>query len=142
MCLYDRNIVKRVNLMSSHCKGKQVFFPFFFSFYYIYMKKIDFNWTYCGNHFTIYLNQTTILSTLNLYGDVYQLFLNEIGKKNVSLTNSTQLSTCDGLNNGWKMSMFTSSKPVNILPYKAKKILQKWLRMLRWIIWIIQVYLI
>lgn len=42
---------------------------------------MDVNQTYCGNHFATYVNRTTILDTLNLYGDIGQLFLNNIGKK-------------------------------------------------------------
>ena len=41
---------------------------------------MDINWTYCGNHFTICVNQIIILYALNLYSDVYQLFLNKTGK--------------------------------------------------------------
>ena len=37
--------------------------------------------TYCGNHFTIYVNKTIMLHTLNLYSGICQLFLNKTKKK-------------------------------------------------------------
>ena len=33
------------------------------------------------NHFTIYVNQTIMPYTLNLYSDIHQLFLSKTGKK-------------------------------------------------------------
>ena len=39
------------------------------------------NKTYCDNHFTIYINQTTMLHILNLYSGICQLFLNKTKKK-------------------------------------------------------------
>ena len=41
---------------------------------------MDVSWTYCGNHFTIYVNQIIMLYVYNLYSDVCQLFLNKAGK--------------------------------------------------------------
>ena len=35
------------------------------------------SWTYCDNHFTIYMNQTFMLYALNIDNDVCQLFLNK-----------------------------------------------------------------
>lgn len=46
---------------------------------------IDVKSAYCGNHLTIYINQTIMLYTLNLYNNVYQLFLNRIGGKKATL---------------------------------------------------------
>ena len=54
--------------------------PFFFFFLYLY-GKIDVSWTYFGNHFKIYVNQTIMQFALNLHSDVGQQFLNETGKK-------------------------------------------------------------
>ena len=52
--------------------------PFFL--FYLY-EKMDISWTYCGNHFTIYVNHTIMLYALNLHSDVCQLFLNTTGKE-------------------------------------------------------------
>ena len=41
---------------------------------------MDVNETYCGHHFTIYVSQTIMLYTLNLYSDVCQLYVNKTGK--------------------------------------------------------------
>lgn len=38
------------------------------------------SYTYC-NYFTVYANQTIVLSSLNLHSDVCQLFLNKTEKK-------------------------------------------------------------
>ena len=46
---------------------------------------MDVNWTYCGDHFTIYANRTIMLYTLNIYSDVCQLFLNKTGEKMLEL---------------------------------------------------------
>ena len=43
---------------------------------------MDVSGTYFNNHFTIYVNQTTMLYTFNLYSNVCQLFLNKTGIKN------------------------------------------------------------
>lgn len=43
-------------------------------------EKMDVSWASCGNHFTIYVNQTVMLDTLNGYNDICQLFLIKIGK--------------------------------------------------------------
>lgn len=58
--------------MSSHDKDN--FFSFFLFIFFIFLlylyEKMDVSWTYCGNHFIIYVNQTIMLYTLNLYSDV------------------------------------------------------------------------
>lgn len=36
---------------------------------------------HCGNHFTVYVSQSIILSTLILYNDVCKLYLNKTGGK-------------------------------------------------------------
>ena len=43
---------------------------------------MDLSRTYLDNHFTIYVNQTTMLYTFNLYSYACQLFLNKTGIKN------------------------------------------------------------
>ena len=43
------------------------------------LRKMDFSWTYCGNHFTIYVSET--ITFYALYSDVGQLFLNQTGTK-------------------------------------------------------------
>ena len=56
---------------------------------------MDVSLTYCNNHFTIYVNQTIMLYTLNLYSDVCQLFLNKTGNiflKQHKRTNQTKLT--------------------------------------------------
>lgn len=45
---------------------------------------LGFNGMYHDNHSTIYVTQTVMPYTLNLYSDVCQLFLNKTGKKKVS----------------------------------------------------------
>ena len=52
---------------------------FFFFLLYLY-EKIDVSWTYCGNHFTIYVIQIIMLYALSLYADVYILFFNKTEK--------------------------------------------------------------
>ena len=42
---------------------------------------MDASWTYCDNHFTIYVNQTIMLYDLDLYSEICQLFLSKTGKK-------------------------------------------------------------
>ena len=63
--------INRVDPTSSHHKE--------FFFYFIYMK-----WwmltKHCDNHFPLYVNQTIMLYTLNIYTDVCQLFLNKTEK--------------------------------------------------------------
>lgn len=49
---------------------------------------MEVSWTYCGNHFTIDVNQTTKLCTLNLYSDVSQLFCSKTGQKCQTYTGS------------------------------------------------------
>lgn len=39
------------------------------------------NYTFYGNHSTLYINQIFMLYTLNLHSDVCLLFLNKTGKK-------------------------------------------------------------
>lgn len=45
---------------------------------------MDCNYTYRGNHFTIYANQIIILYILNLYSAVCPLYLNKIGEKELN----------------------------------------------------------
>ena len=59
---------------------RRIFFSFFFSSFYWICEMMDASWTFCGNHFTVYVNQTIMLYALNLYSDVCQLFLNKIGE--------------------------------------------------------------
>lgn len=40
---------------------------------------------YRSNRFTMYVTQTLMLCALDLYSDVYQLFLNKTGEKIVNL---------------------------------------------------------
>ena len=70
----------RVNSKSSLHKEKIVSFFFLYFLLYLY-EKTDVSWTHYGKHFTIYVNQTIKLYTLNLYSDVWQLFFNKNGKK-------------------------------------------------------------
>lgn len=42
---------------------------------------LGFNGVYHNNHSTIYVTQTVMLYTLNLYRDMCQLFLNKTEKK-------------------------------------------------------------
>lgn len=42
---------------------------------------MDVNWAYCSDHFTIYVKQSIMLYTLNLYSDVCHLFLKKIRRK-------------------------------------------------------------
>ena len=46
-------------------------------------QEVNVSWTYRGNHFRIYENQTIMLYGLNLDSDVRQLFLNQTGEKRV-----------------------------------------------------------
>lgn len=52
------------------------------------------NETCCGNNLTIYVNQTIMLYTLNLYRDVSQLFLNKTGKKSDEWHQRGKLRKC------------------------------------------------
>ena len=64
--------VKRMHPKNSHHKDNL--------FYFLSIVCIwDDSWAYCGNHFTIYVNQTITLYALNLPNDVHQLFLNKTG---------------------------------------------------------------
>ena len=60
-------------------KEKKNFFFFLFFLLYLY-EMMEVSWTYCGNCFTVYVNQTITLYALNLQSDVCQLFLNKTGK--------------------------------------------------------------
>ena len=54
---------------------------FFSSFFPLYLyEKMDVTLIYCGNYFTIYVNQTLMLYSLNLE-IVCQLFFSKTGKK-------------------------------------------------------------
>ena len=53
-----KKVVKRVNTENSHQKDKKIFLYFNFSYLY---EMINVNWTYCGNHLTVYVNQTVML---------------------------------------------------------------------------------
>ena len=55
--MYIEKLFKRVNLMNSHHKEKSFSLFFLFLLLYLY-EKMDITWTYCDNHFTIYVNQT------------------------------------------------------------------------------------
>ena len=46
------------------------------------MRRWMFAETYRDNHFTIYVNQAIMVYILNVYSDVYQLFLSKTGVKN------------------------------------------------------------
>ena len=70
----------RVSPKSSHLK-ENFFSPFFPLFLLYVYRMMNVSWTYCGSHFTIYVNQTIMLCTLNVYSDVCQLFLSKTGKK-------------------------------------------------------------
>lgn len=59
-------VFKRVDPKSSHQKGNKIFLYLF--------EMMDVDQTYCGNHFTINVSQIIMLSTLNLYSAVYQLY--------------------------------------------------------------------
>ena len=52
---------------------RQIFF-FFLSFmkHWMLYEMLNVSWTYCGNHFTIYVHQTSMLYALSLYGDTDQ----------------------------------------------------------------------
>ena len=63
----------------SHWTTRKVLFLLFFFNYHLY-EKTDVSWTYCDNHFTIYVNQTIVLYTLKLYSDLSWLFLSKTGK--------------------------------------------------------------
>lgn len=81
--MIHRKVIKRVNPKSSS-KKEEFPFPLLFSssFFLLYpYENMDVNWTYCDNHFTMYVNQTLKLYALNLYSDVCQLFFNKTGGK-------------------------------------------------------------
>lgn len=46
---------------------------------------MDVSWNCCGDHFTIYVNQTIVPYTLNLYSDVCQFFIKKTEKKKRNL---------------------------------------------------------
>ena len=78
--------VKRIDPMSSHCKKGSIFFPFI-----LYLWNDGCFWIYCGNHFTIYVSQITILYFLNLYSVAYQLYLSKDKKMKISILKSLSL---------------------------------------------------
>lgn len=41
---------------------------------------MDASWTFCGKHFTVYVNRTTMLYALNVHSDTCQFFLNKFGE--------------------------------------------------------------
>ena len=60
-----------------------------FLLFLLYLQeKMGVNWTYCGYHFTMYVNQTIMLYALNLYSDVCQSFFNTTGKSQNELPNT------------------------------------------------------
>lgn len=75
-----RKAVNGVNPKSSYCKEKIAFF-FCFLFLLSTYEMMDANKAYSGNHFTIYVSQTTMLYTFNLHNDIYQICLSETSKK-------------------------------------------------------------
>lgn len=64
-----RIVVKRVN--PKHFHHKENFFLLFLLLH-LY-EKMDVSWTYCGNHFTIYVIGAIMLYILNVYSDICQL---------------------------------------------------------------------
>lgn len=71
---------------------------------------IDVSSTYCGNHFTVNVNQTIIPHALSLSNDIGQLFLSKIRGKN---TMSLCLLTCAQVNSGFRKkgsSVFRSQR--------------------------------
>ena len=40
------------------------------------------HYTYCGDHFMMFVSQIITLCNLNLHSPVYQLYLNKTGQKN------------------------------------------------------------
>ena len=48
---------------------------------------MDVHETYCGNNFMMYVSQSIMLCTLNLYSAVCQLYLNKTGRKKGILKN-------------------------------------------------------
>ena len=75
--------VKRVNSELSS-QGTKYFF-IFLSF--IVSEMMNVIKIYCGNHFTMYVSQTIMLYTLNLYSVVCQLYLNKTGQKTYKFLN-------------------------------------------------------
>lgn len=53
---------------------------------------MDMKLTYCGKGFTISVDQTIMLDTLNFYSDVYQLALKKTGRKKKYTASSPQRS--------------------------------------------------
>ena len=52
----------------------------FFLFLMDLNEKMGVTWTYHGNHFTIYVNETIMLYALNLQSNICQSFLSRTGK--------------------------------------------------------------
>lgn len=103
-----RKAVNRVNSMNYHKEKKG--FPFLFLFYWC--EKMDISWTYCENHFTIYVNPSIMLCTLNLHSDVHWLFLRKTGKKimvkwvsGIKLISKKIIQTLHILSNPWIKQM-------------------------------------
>ena len=48
-------------------------------------KMTDVHWTYCGNHFLMYLSQIIMLYIINLYSAVCQWYLNKTRRKKVKI---------------------------------------------------------
>ena len=63
------------------------------------------NKTYCGNHFTIYINQIIMLHTLNLYSGICQLFLNKTKKKKTTSFSYAFLYTISLALPSWTISI-------------------------------------
>ena len=65
---------KAVKSKSKNSRNKKNFFFFFFLLMKCWelYEILNVSWTYCGNHFTIYVNQTSMLYALGLYGDTCQ----------------------------------------------------------------------
>ena len=71
-CMIYKKVAERVNTKRSYHEKKICplnSFPLFFLLFYLF-EKMDVNWTFCGNHFTIYVNQTIMLYVFNLYSHV------------------------------------------------------------------------
>ena len=89
ICIIYRKVVNRVIPKGSH--HKENIFSFFSFFLLSLYEKMDVSWTYCGNHFTIYVNQTIMLYLLSLYNHVFQLFLNKTGGKKVEIKKNSRI---------------------------------------------------
>ena len=52
---------------------------------------MDVHWTYCDNHFVMYVNQIMVLYILNLHSATCQLYLNKTERKNIYSGRQTSL---------------------------------------------------